>query len=97
MTEHSDAEIRLRRLRMRSWHRGTKEMDIVLGHYADERLAIMDDADLALYDALLDENDQDLYRWVSGQAAAPDRFAGLVGRIADHALARLRPAETGRT
>jgi antitoxin CptB len=76
------AEARLKRLRLRSWRRGTKEMDLILGRFADRRLAGMEDAELALYDDLLAENDQDLYAWVAGRAAVPDRFAALVARIA---------------
>lgn len=78
-------ENRLKRLSMRSWRRGTKEMDMILGPFSDERLADMGTRDLSLYDALLLENDQDLYQWVSGQAAPPERFAALIDVIADHA------------
>jgi antitoxin CptB len=66
---------------MRSWRRGTKEMDLILGAFADARLGGLDEATLALYDALLSENDHDLYQWVSGAAPAPERFAGLIGEI----------------
>ena len=66
---------------MRSMRRGTKEMDIILTRFADARLADMGADDLALYDTLLSENDQDLYQWVTGQAEAPDRFAGLIAQI----------------
>jgi antitoxin CptB len=48
----------------------------------------MDEAGLDLYDALLAENDQDLYQWVSGQAPAPPALAALIERIAAHAGAR---------
>ncbi len=85
-----DPDARLRKLGMRSWRRGIKEMDIILGHFSDDRLAVLDPDTLDLYDALLSENDQDLYQWVSGQAAPPERFAGLVGDIADHAVTRTR-------
>ncbi|MBV7410298.1 succinate dehydrogenase assembly factor 2 [Maritimibacter sp. DP1N21-5] len=81
-------EARLKRLAMRSWRRGTKEMDIILGHFCDDRLAEMSKDDLDLYDALLAENDQDLYQWVTGQVAAPERFSPLIATIADHAAAR---------
>ena len=84
MTEAPDA--RLKRLRMRSWRRGTKEMDLILGRWADARLAGMDEAGLVLYDALLAENDQDLYRWVTGAERAPDRFEALLAEIAAEAL-----------
>ena len=76
------AEARLRRLRMRSWRRGSKEMDLILGPYADARLAEMGADELDAYEALLAENDQDLYRWVSGAEAPPERHAPLLGRIA---------------
>ncbi len=82
-----DRETRLRRLRMRSMRRGIKEMDLILSRFADDTLADLSEGDLDLYEALLAENDQDLYQWVSGQAAAPPRFAALIGRIAAHQAA----------
>jgi antitoxin CptB len=83
------AEARLKRLRMRSWRRGTKEMDLILGPFADGNLADMPDADLDLYEALLEENDQDLIAWVLGQTPVPQRFAGLMDRIGRSARTRL--------
>ena len=79
------AETRLKRLSMRSHRRGTKEMDIILGRFADDRLVALDAGGLDLYEALLEENDQDLYQWVTGQGTAPGRFAALVAEIAAHA------------
>ena len=84
------AEHRLKRMAMRSWRRGTKEMDLVLGPWADARLAAMGPETLALYDGLLEENDQDLAAWVMGTAAPPPRFAGLIGEIGTFARERLR-------
>jgi antitoxin CptB len=83
------AEAALKRMAMRSWRRGTKEMDLVLGPYADAHLAGLSAEKLALYDALLDENDQDLLPWVLGQNPAPARFADLLAEIAVFARARL--------
>ncbi len=80
-------EHRLRRLTMRANRRGIKEMDIILGRYAGARLGAMDGPALALFDAFLSENDHDLYQWVTGQGAAPDRFAALVDDIARLVLA----------
>ena len=82
------AEHRLKRLAMRSWRRGTKEMDLILGPFADARLASMDDGDLQLYDQLLEENDQDLAAYVMGQADPPAAIRGLMQTIT--AFARLR-------
>ena len=74
-------EVRLKRLHMRSMRRGIKEMDLILSAFAARELQGMGHDDLDLYDALLSENDQDLYRWVTGQDRAPDRFDPLVRRI----------------
>lgn len=76
-------DIRLKRLAMRSMRRGTKEMDILLSRFANARIKDMSDAELDAYEALLAENDQDLYQWISGQLAAPDQHVRLVQRIAD--------------
>lgn len=78
-------DARLKRLRIRAWRRGTKEMDLILGPFCDSEAQGMGPGDLDLLEALMEENDQDLYLWVSGQAAPPDRFAGLLTRIARHA------------
>lgn len=90
MTE--TAENRLKRLHMRAWRRGTKEMDLVLGPYADAHLAAMDAATLDAFEAILAENDQDLYPWITGQSPVPDRHAVLLGEIGAFAKARLGPA-----
>lgn len=83
------AEARLKRMAMRSWRRGTKEMDLVLGPWSDVHLAGLSAEDLEVYEALLEENDQDLMAWIMGQGAAPDRIAPLLGRVADYAKTRL--------
>lgn len=83
------AEARLKRMTMRSWRRGTKEMDLVLGPYADANLAGLSAADLDLYDALLAENDQDLMSWLLGQSAPPLGLAPLLARIAAFAETRI--------
>ena len=81
---------RLRRSRMRSWRRGMKEMDLILGPFADERLSRMDGPALDLYDALLEEGDGDLYGWVAGRQAPPERYAALLVEIRE--ATRLRRA-----
>lgn len=87
MTE--TAEARLKRMAMRSWRRGTKEMDLILGPFADAHLAGLPASDLDLYDALLEENDQDLLPWVLGQRPAPAPLAPLLARIGAFARDRL--------
>lgn len=82
-------EARLKRMKMRSWRRGTKEMDLILGPFADARLAAMDGAALDAFDALLGENDQDLLPWILGQVAPPAAHAVLVAELGAFARARL--------
>lgn len=74
-------EMRLKRLRMRSWRRGMKEMDLILGPFADTVLAALSDAELDNYENLLAENDQDLYLWVTGARDAPDRHIAILETI----------------
>jgi len=81
-------EARLKRLYMRSIRRGIKEMDLILGAFAAEQLSSLSDAELVLYDALLAENDHDLYQWVTGQVAIPSPYRALMGRISVHAGAQ---------
>lgn len=88
-TVAESAGVRLKRLAMRSWRRGTKEMDLILGAFADARLAAMTPSMLDRYEALLDENDHDLYAWISGALPMPARHAPLLPAIADFARARL--------
>ena len=79
MTETFD--IRIKRLKMRSMRRGIKEMDIILSGFADVQLIEMSGAQLDLYEEFLDENDQDLYQWVSGQAAGASQYEALINQI----------------
>lgn len=74
-------DTRVRRLKLRSMRRGIKEMDLILGGFARVGLADLSDADLALYDDMLSENDHDLYAWASGQTDAPERFAALMSHV----------------
>ncbi len=75
------AENRLKRLGMRSWRRGTKEMDLILGPYADARLATLGAEELDAYEALLEENDQDLYLWVSRGEGMPEAHIAALDHV----------------
>jgi antitoxin CptB len=85
------AQDRLKRLRMRSWRRGTKEMDLILGPYADAHLGGMDAPTLEVYERLLAENDQDLIGWVLGHSAPPAALAPLIAVIGAFARQGLGP------
>ena len=70
------ADIRLKKLRFRAWHRGFREADLILGPFADRHLAGLDAAELDAFEALIDQPDPDLYAWIIGKAEAPATFAG---------------------
>ena len=81
MMADESRENRLKRLKMRSWRRGTKEMDLILGPFSDARLKDLSDQDLNTYEALLNQNDQDLYLWFSGQSPAPEDLRAMIETI----------------
>lgn len=66
-----DIEIRRKRLIYRSWHRGTREMDLILGSFADKNVAGFSDAELDEFEALLQLQDPDLYNWITGTEPVP--------------------------
>jgi antitoxin CptB len=74
-------EARLRRLRMRSWRRGTREMDLILGPFADAELRRLDAASLLAFEAILSENDQDLFYWIGRQGSIPSEHGPIIELI----------------
>ena len=76
---------RRKRLKFRSWHRGTKEMDLLLGPFADACLDGFDASLLGQYEALLEQPEPDLYEWILGRAAPPaDARSSVLDRLIDH-------------
>ena len=66
-----ELELRRRRLKFRAWHRGTKEMDFILGRFADAALADLDEPAIAALEALMEVPDPDLFAWVTGSVVVP--------------------------
>ena len=66
---------RLRRLKFRAWHRGTREADYMIGGFFDRYHRTWDDAAIDWFEALLDEDDVDVMAWALGTQAVPDRLA----------------------
>jgi antitoxin CptB len=75
------ADIRRKRLLYRSWHRGTREADLLLGGFAEAHLAGFDEARLDRYAALLECPDADLFDWIAGRAAPPPQHNHDVTRL----------------
>ncbi|MEJ6395215.1 succinate dehydrogenase assembly factor 2 [Gymnodinialimonas sp. 2305UL16-5] len=76
-------EIRIKRLRMRAWHRGIKEMDLILGGWADRFLEGADPDTLDAFETVLAEADHDLFQWVSGQQDTPEDLRPMLTQIAE--------------
>jgi antitoxin CptB len=75
-----DRDARLKRLRFRAWHRGTKEADLLIGGFFDRYSAEWDEAEMAWFEALLEEQDVDIMAWAIGTAAPPERWDGAMMR-----------------
>lgn len=65
---------RRKKLRFRAWRRGFREIDLILGGFADRKLAELDEAGLADFERLLEAPDQEVYDWITEQAPAPAEF-----------------------
>jgi len=84
---HNDLDVRRRRLRFRAWHRGTREMDLLLGRFADAEITKFDEPSLASFEALLEAPDPDLYNWITGTAETPALYdTPLLRRLRDFHL-----------
>jgi antitoxin CptB len=76
MTADADLASRLARARFRAWHRGTREADYMIGGFFDRYFAGWGEADLAWFEALLEEDDVDVMAWALGTQPVPPALAG---------------------
>ncbi|UWU88148.1 succinate dehydrogenase assembly factor 2 [Bradyrhizobium yuanmingense] len=78
----SGLDDRRKRLLFRCWHRGTREMDLILGRFADAEIGDLSDDELSQLETLLEVNDPDLYAAITGDKVLPADVAGaLFARI----------------
>ena len=73
-----DRDTRLKRLRFRAWHRGTKEADLLIGGFFDAHAEGWSEAEIAAFETLLEEQDVDIMAWAIGTAPVPARFEGAM-------------------
>ena len=74
-TRSSDGlDARRRKALFRSWHRGIREMDLILGGFADSSIHSLTASELEQYEALMDVPDADLFNWITGQAEVPPQY-----------------------
>jgi antitoxin CptB len=77
-------DIRRRKLLFRAWHRGMREMDLIMGRFADRALEGLDDGGLAEFERLIEVPDRDLLAWITGEAEVPGPFdTALFRRLRD--------------
>jgi antitoxin CptB len=67
-------DLRRRKLLFRSWHRGLREMDLILGGFADARVAQLEEGELSEFERWIDVPDRDLLAWVTGEEVVPADF-----------------------
>jgi antitoxin CptB len=89
-----DLDVRRKRLHFRAWHRGMREVDLLLGRFADETIASLDESELAGFETLLDVPDRQILAWLTGEAAVPaEADSGLLRRLLDfHGTASSQPS-----
>ena len=73
-----DRADRLKRLRFRAWHRGTKEADLLIGGFFDAHAQGWNAAEIDLFETLLEEQDVDIMAWAMGTASVPPQFQGSI-------------------
>lgn len=82
---------RRKRLLFRSWHRGIREADLILGRFADKHIADLRDDELVQYERLLELQEHDLVAWVTGQSQVPQaEDTAMFRRLRDFHLAETR-------
>lgn len=76
MPQSLTREARLARAKFRAWHRGTREADYMIGGFHDRYNESWNEAELAWFEALLDEDDVDVMAWALKTQPVPPRFEG---------------------
>jgi antitoxin CptB len=70
----ADLDPRRRKVLFRSWHRGMREMDLIMGRFADAEIAALSEDELDIFELLIEVPDRDLLSWITGEAAVPENY-----------------------
>jgi antitoxin CptB len=70
----ADLDVRRRRILFRAWHRGIREMDLIMGRFADAEIGTMADTELDEFERLIEVPDRDLFRWITGEDETPPNY-----------------------
>lgn len=69
-------ETRLKRLKFRAWHRGTREADFMVGGFFDAHASGWNEEQIAWFERLMDEQDVDIIGWAMGSIPVPTEWQG---------------------
>jgi antitoxin CptB len=72
--------LRRRKLLFRAWHRGMREMDLIMGRFADAALDQLSEDEMAEFERLIEVPDRDLLAWITGEEAVPASHDGALFR-----------------
>lgn len=81
MAEPNVPDAIVKRLRYRSWHRGCKETDLVMGSFAERGLSTLSVEAMERYAALLEEPDWDIWNWLVEKTPTPPHYADLIAAL----------------
>ncbi len=70
----ADLDPRRRKILFRSWHRGMRENDLIMGRFADAEIGNLSEAELDAFEALIEVLDRDLISWITGEAQVPSNY-----------------------
>ena len=70
-----------KKLSIKSWRRGTKELDLILGNFSDKNLYKFKTSELSLYEEFLSEEDHLIYSWLFSKEESPKVFKSLIKKI----------------
>ncbi|MGO4570855.1 FAD assembly factor SdhE [Microvirga sp. 2TAF3] len=73
-------DVRRKQILFRAWHRGMREMDLIMGRFADAEIGTMPEDDLAEFERLIEVPDRDLLAWITGEAQTPENYDTAVFR-----------------
>lgn len=80
VVDKNQLDVRRRRLVFRAWHRGIREMDIILGQYVDAHIVMMSDKMISELEYIMSFDDRDLLTWITGEIAPPSEIDGSLFR-----------------
>jgi antitoxin CptB len=67
-------DVRRRQVLYRAWHRGMREMDLIMGRFADAEIGSLSEEDLTEFERLIEVVDRDLLAWITGEAETPQNY-----------------------